>query len=327
MNKFIKIIVYSLGILLLIVIGFLTYVKVALPDVGPPPDIKIVATAEKIERGSYLAHHVTLCMDCHSTRDWSYFSGPMVAGTEGKGGETFDQKFGFPGKYVAPNITPFNLKDWTDGEIFRAVTSGVSKDGRALFPIMPHLLYGQLDKNDIESIIAFIRTLKPIENNTEVSSSDFPMNFIINTIPKKPSFTTIPPQSDQLSYGKYIATASGCMECHTKQVNGKIVGQPYAGGFEFMLPGNTVVRSANITPDKETGIGTWTNQQFVERFKMYSDSVYANVKVEPGTFQTTMPWTMYAGMHQEDLSALFIYLQSLPPINNAVEKFTAANGK
>ena len=117
------------------------------------------------------------------------------------------------------------------------------------------------------------------------------------------------------------------MECHTKQVKGKIVGQPYAGGFEFMLPGNTVVRSANITPDKETGIGTWTNQQFVERFKMYSDSVYANVKVEPGTFQTTMPWTMYAGMHQEDLSALFIYLQSLPPINNAVEKFTAANGK
>ncbi|HQP01266.1 MAG TPA: cytochrome C, partial [Bacteroidia bacterium] len=201
MNKFIKIIVYSLGILLLIVIGFLTYVKVALPDVGPPPDIKIVATAEKIERGSYLAHHVTLCMDCHSTRDWSYFSGPMVAGTEDKGGETFDQKFGFPGKYIAPNITPFHLKDWTDGEIFRAVTSGVSKDGRALFPIMPHLLYGQLDKNDIESIIAFIRTLKPIENNTEVSSSDFPMNFIINTIPKKPSFTTIPPQSDQLSYG------------------------------------------------------------------------------------------------------------------------------
>ena len=205
MNKFIKVIVYSLGILLLVVFGFLTYVKLALPDVGPPPDIKIEATAEKIQRGSYLAHHVTLCIDCHSTRDWSYFAGPMVAGTEGKGGETFDQHFGFPGKYVAPNITPFHLHDWTDGEIFRAVTSGVSKDGRALFPIMPHLLYGQLDKNDIEAIIAYIRTLKPIENKTEISSSDFPMNFIINTIPKKPSFTKIPPQSDQLSYGKYIA--------------------------------------------------------------------------------------------------------------------------
>lgn len=60
---------------------------------------------------------------------------------------------------------------------------------------------------------------------------------------------------------------------------------------------------------------------------MYSDSVYTNLKVAPGTLQTTMPWTMYAGMKQEDLSALFAYLQSLPPVKNTVEKFTVTSGK
>ncbi|MCC6601406.1 MAG: cytochrome C, partial [Crocinitomicaceae bacterium] len=150
MKKVLKYFVYVVGVLIIIVIALLSYLKFALPDVGPAPQMKVEITPEKLERGKYLANHVMLCMDCHSTRDWDYFSGPMVAGTEGKGGETFDQKLGFPGKYIAPNITPFHLKSWTDGEIFRAITEGVSQDGRALFPIMPHHLFGQLDKTDIE---------------------------------------------------------------------------------------------------------------------------------------------------------------------------------
>ena len=61
----------------------------------------------------------------------------------------------------------------------------VNKDGKAIFPVMPYKYYGQMDVEDIKSIIAYIRTLKPIENVVPKSSSDFPMNFLINTIPEK----------------------------------------------------------------------------------------------------------------------------------------------
>jgi len=265
-----------------------------------------------------------VCIDCHSTRDWTYFSGPVVPGTEGKGGEIFDQTQGFPGKYIAPNITPFHLKNWTDGEIFRAITTGVSKDGRAIFSIMPHHLYGQLDPMDIESVIAYLRSLKSVNNETGVSVSDFPMNFIINTIPQKPSFSKIPEQRDKINYGKYLITAAGCIDCHTKQDKGRFVGEPFAGGFEFRNNDGSIVRSPNLTPDKSTGLGAWTSDEFVNRFKIYSDSSYAVQKSNMKEYQTVMPWTRYAGMTATDLEAIFIYLQSLPPVKNQIETFVAA---
>ena len=99
-------------------------------------DIKVDATKERIERGKYLANHVLVCVDCHSKRDWSKYSGPVVPGTEGMGGETFDQKLGLPGSYTATNITPYSLGMWSDGEIYRSVTSGVGKDEHTIFPII-----------------------------------------------------------------------------------------------------------------------------------------------------------------------------------------------
>lgn len=324
MKKFTKVLSVTFGILLILIALLLTYVKILLPSVGDAPDLKIPLTPENIERGRYLANHVMVCMDCHSTRDWNFFAGPPMEGTEGKGGEVFDQKLGFPGKYIASNITPFHLGSWTDGEIFRAITTGVSKDGRALFSIMPHHNFGQLDKRDVESVIAYLRRLAPIEHETEKSGSDFPMNFIINTIPKKAVFTEIPAVTDTLNYGRYMVTAAGCMDCHTKQDKGKFVGEFFAGGFEFKFPDGSMVRSSNLTPDPETGIGGWTREQFIERFKIYQDSAYVNPRVKQGEFQTVMPWTMYAGMTKDDLAAIYKYLHSLKPVTIKVERFDNA---
>ena len=324
MKKFTKVLSVTFGILLILIALLLTYVKILLPSVGDAPHLKIPLTPENIERGRYLANHVMVCMDCHSTRDWNFFAGPPMEGTEGKGGEVFDQKLGFPGKYIASNITPFHLGSWTDGEIFRAITTGVSKDGRALFSIMPHHNFGQLDKRDVESVIAYLRRLAPIEHETEKSGSDFPMNFIINTIPKKAVFTEVPAVTDTLNYGRYMVTAAGCMDCHTKQDKGKFVGEFFAGGFEFKFPDGSMVRSSNLTPDPETGIGGWTREQFIERFKIYQDSAYVNPRVKQGEFQTVMPWTMYAGMTKDDLAAIYKYLHSLKPVTNKVERFDNA---
>lgn len=320
-----RILTYLKYILLVLAIGvavLLSYVKFFLPNVGKPIELSVDKSAQSIERGKYLAHHVMVCMDCHSTRDWNLFSGPPMAGTEGKGGEKFDQQMGFPGKYIASNITPYNLGTWTDGEILRAITSGVDKDGKALFTMMPYHNFGLLDRKDIEAVIAYIRTITPIENNIEKSVSDFPMNFIINTFPLKATFSEMPSKTNQVEYGKYLVTASGCMDCHTKQEKGKFVGENFAGGFEFKLMHGNITRSANITPDKETGIGNWSKEQFIETFKKFADSKYSALKVKPDDMQTPMPWIMYAGMDTTDLSAIYSYLQSLKPVSNRVIHFS-----
>jgi mono/diheme cytochrome c family protein len=324
MKRIITIAKYMVSIIIIGIIGLVFYVRYILPDVGNPEKISIESTAERIARGKYLANSVCVCMDCHSTRDWNKFSGPLVAGTLGKGGEKFDQKFGFPGIYYAKNITPFNLKDWTDGEILRAITSGVNNKGKALFPVMPHPNYGKLDKDDLFSIIAYLRSLDPVENMVPESESDFPMNFIINLIPKKAAFTNIPDENDRVAYGAYLFTASACNDCHTQQIKGKqVAGMELAGGFRFPLLNGGLVRSANITSDKETGIGNWAEEDFVNRFKEFADSTYLPEEIQKGEFNTVMPWTMYGTMKEDDLKAIYAYLRTVKPIKNKVKRFTA----
>lgn len=305
------------------ILGLLSYVSFALPDVGDAENISIEITSNRIERGKYLANSVIACMDCHSTRDWSKFAGPPIEGTTGKGGEEFSQRFGFPGKFYSKNITPFGLKDWTDGEILKAISEGVSKDGTALFPIMPHPNYGKMDRADLYSIIAYLRTLKPIENIVPKSESDFPMNFIINTIPQKATYSKIPDSGNRVAYGAYLFNAASCGDCHTKKEMGTpVAGMELAGGFEFPLPKGGTVRSANITQDIETGIGKWTEEMFLQKFKTYQDSTYRLPEVKDHEFNTTMPWTMYATMKDEDLKAIYSYLLTAKPIRNEVEKFS-----
>jgi mono/diheme cytochrome c family protein len=323
MKKFLKITGYSLLVIVLIIIGLVTYVKTALPDVGPAPDMKVERTPERVERGRYLANSVTVCMDCHSTRDWSKFSGPLTEGTLGKGGEKFDQQFGFPGVYYSRNITPEGISRYTDGELYRVITTGVTKEGRAMFPVMPYPYYGRMDPEDIKSIIAYLRTLSPVHNEVPESVSDFPMNIIINVIPSKAEPTTKPNPSDRKAYGAYLVNAGGCRECHTKEKGGRIIPElAFSGGREFPVPNGTIVRSANLTPDMKTGIGAWTEEAFVNRFKAYADSSYKAPAIGQGDFTTMMPWAMYGKMTREDLSAIYTYLHSLEPKVNQVEKFS-----
>jgi mono/diheme cytochrome c family protein len=325
MKKGFRFVLYAFGVIVLIVAGLISYVALALPDTGPAPDLIIEVTDDKIERGRYLANHVMLCMDCHAVRDFGLYAGPPMPGTHGAGGEVFDQNIGFPGRFISRNITPARLGEWTDGEIFRAITSGVSRDGSALFPVMPYPNYSKLAEDDIQAVIAYLRTLDPVENELERSKPDFPVNIVINTMPVKPELKPRPSKDDVLNYGKYMITAAACSDCHTRMEAGKYVGEPYAGGNEFIMPDGSVVRSLNLTPH-ETGLGNWTKEQFINRFKIYADSSYTPHTVGAGEFQTIMPWLMYAGMTEEDLGAIFEYLQSIPPVENRVERFTPASG-
>lgn len=321
MKKLLKIVGILVLVLILAIAAAATYVKTALPDIGEAPVISVERTPERIERGKYLANHVTVCMDCHSSRDWSLFSAPLAAGNFGGGGELFSRDMGFPGVFYARNITPYGIGEWTDGEVFRAITTGQSRDGHALFPIMPYLNYGQLDKEDIYSLIAYIRTLAPVKHDITPAEADFPVNFIINTMPAKANLTQRPSEADVVSYGRYMATAAGCVECHSMRDKGtRVPGTDYGGGMEFIMP-TGVTTSANITPHQANGIGSWTADAFVKRFKAYADSTYKPHKVGPKEMNTPMPWMMYAGMEESDLRAIFAYLQTVTPLENMVVKF------
>lgn len=320
--RVIKVLAIIFGLVILLAFAGGIYLKTALPNVGDAPIVKVALTQERIERGKYLANHVAACMDCHSTRDWSLYSGPMTNGTIGGGGEVFDEKMGFPGKIYASNLTPHALEDWTDGELLKAITTGESKDGRALFPVMAYERFGKMDKEDVCSIIAYIRTLKPVKNDVAKTELDFPVNLINNTFPTKAQFQNIPDQNDTIKYGAYLVNAAGCVDCHSKTDKGKIIaGSEFGGGMEFKFPSGTL-RAPNITMHKENGLGNWTKEAFVQRFKLYADSSYKSPHVGMTVNNTTMPWTMYAGMKTDDLAAIYTYLKSLKPNANKVETRT-----
>ena len=213
-----KILVKALGAVvaigLLAGIGIYLYLFVILPRDLPVPDLTIERTPARVARGEYLANAVYGCIYCHSERDWSLFGAPPKPGRIGAGGERFDESVGLSGMIVAPNITPYHLGDWSDGEIYRAIVNGLHKDGYAFFPIMPFDVYLHLDDEDVYSIIAYVRTLAPIESKTPPRKPSRMMQMIgnIRALPADPWPLD---RNDPVQRGEKLAVIAGCRFCHT----------------------------------------------------------------------------------------------------------------
>lgn len=326
MKKFFKILGLFLMLIVLVAIGGLVYLNASFPKVDPPKKIKVEITPERLTRGKYLAHNLAGCIDCHSQRDWSKYSGPVIEGTEGQGGMPFDKYFAnIPGVIYAKNITPAGIGDYTDGELLRVITTGVTRNGVALFPLMSYMHFREMSQEDLYSIIAYIRSLKPIENVVPERNLEIPMNLIVKTIPiNAPENNPPAPQkTDVLAYGKYLVNAAACMDCHSKLIKGKIEpGMEFAGGFKFCLPDGRCVTSANLTPDNETGIGLLTKEAFLDKFRFYRQENSKNIPVTAEGNITVMPWTQFQSLPDEDLAAMYDYLRTLKPVKNKIEKFS-----
>lgn len=277
-------------------------------------------------RGKYLAVHVAACIHCHSQRDFTKYSGPVMQGTEGGGGQAFTHEMldAIPGVLYSKNITPdpeTGIGNWTDDEILRAITKGISKNGDTLFPIMPYTNYNRMAKQDLLSIIAYIKTLKPIKNKVPDRQLMIPvsMAYPAPALQASVDANICPPESDKVKYGEYLVTAAACSDCHTAFVKGQPdFSRVYAGGNVFHI-NPFVVTSANITPDSATGIGTWTEDMFVNKFNTYREP--KNYMYDPAKQNTVMPVSDFAGMKDDDLKAIYAYLRTVAPINNKVEKY------
>jgi hypothetical protein len=317
----VRLLVALLLLLLVVVIAGVAYVMLSFPKVSPAPEMAIEATPERLERGRYLAEHVMGCKACHSQPRVDRYSHPPVADTAYGGGYRWGPEEGLPGVVVSANLTPHALGDWSDGEIQRAITSGVSRDGSALFSLMPYPFYAKVDAEDISAVVVYLRTLAPVDSSPPRQQLDPFMKLIVRTMPADPSPRRLPDGTDTVALGEYLATAALCEDCHTDFAGGRFVGTPFAGGRAFPYPGLGLFRSANITPHAETGIGDWSREDFIARFKAQPPEAYDDWEVVPGEENTIMPWWAYAGMTESDLGAIYDYLHSLPATANEVVRF------
>ena len=292
----------------------------------PLADNKEDSLQKVIARGDYLANHVAACIHCHSQRDFNKFSGPVIPGSEGGGGFVFDNKIAdfIPGVLYGKNITPDNetgIGTWTDDEILRAVTQGIRKNGDTLFPLMPYANFNRMAKDDLLSIIAYLRTLKPIKNKIPDRQLMIPISMAYPGPALQASVdgNVRPPESETVKYGEYLITAADCMGCHTAFVKGKPdFSLAFAGGNLFTFPGFKV-NSSNITSDSATGLGTWTEERFLTKFTVCREE--AGYNFNPGMQNTVMPITEFAGMTDADLKAIYAYLKTVKPVVRSVEKY------
>lgn len=281
------------------------------PKARPVTGRTFEATEARLARGEYLVEGVAHCFQCHSTHDLTKVEAPIVEGMKGAGW-LMEEAPGL-GSIVAPNITPdkeTGIGNWTDDEIARAIREGVSRDGSALFPIMPYESFRDMSDEDLASVVVYLRTIPAVRNALPRTKLEFPLSRIVNTMPKPVESPVAQPA--EASRGAYLVKMAECQSCHTPAVQGApLEGMTFAGGFPFKpvgFPGHAVV-SANITPDA-SGIAHYDAALF--------DQVMRTGKLPGRQLSGIMPYAHLARLTPEDMTAIFTYIKAQKPVQHRV---------
>jgi mono/diheme cytochrome c family protein len=308
-----KIFIVLVLLVVAVVVGVPAYFYGAYPKMRPAPQMTAPNTPEAIERGRYLSEALTGCIACHSPIDESRPGDFPQAGLE-YAGRVFPADAGFPGKIVAPNITPdpeTGIGQWTDGEVARAIREGVSRDGRPLFPLMNYPGYRDFSDDDVLAIVAYLRTRKPIRRDDERTELDFPVGMMIRTVPQP--LDRQPPglPAAGVERGRALLMVMLCGECHTPRDDrgNQIAGKELAGGNAFRGPWG-VVYASNITAHPSAGIGAYSNDDLKRVFK--------EGKNRAGRELWVMPWSVTKNLTDADIDALIAALREVPASPNLV---------
>jgi mono/diheme cytochrome c family protein len=114
--------------------------------------------------------------------------------------------------------------------------------------------------------------------------------------------------------GEYLTTIAGCNDCHTP---GYFLGKPdmahklSGSDVGFTIPGVGAFVGRNLTPDRETGLGAWTDDQIVT-------AMTTGIRPDGRQLAPIMPWRELASLTPDDARAIVAYLRSLPPVKHAV---------
>lgn len=282
-----------LGLLLVAVIGLIIYGQVSFKPKNANRALYPISadtSPQGVARGKYLMENVMICYEaCHSE-----FGQPFAGGFENVNDGPVSAVF------AVPNITQdieTGLGSWSDAEIARAIREGIDKDGVGLV-IMPSRNYHALSDADVAAVLGYLRGIEPVRNEVpplQVNTIGKVLNalgmFGPGAVSDPYSAAPVAPQPMTAEYGAYLVSLGDCRGCHGPE----LAGGPMPFGGEGPLP-------ANLTPAGE--LSSWTEADFITTVR--------TGQVPSGTFLTDgMP---RYNMTDEDLAAIFKYLQTLPPV-------------
>ncbi|MEO8029574.1 MAG: cytochrome c [Gemmatimonadota bacterium] len=246
--------------------------------------ITVPTDSASIARGAHLASAIGKCVDCH---------GPDL------GGRLFID--GMPmGKFVAPNITPGGpIASWPDADVARAIHHGIAPDGRGLV-FMPADAFNGFGAEDLGSIIAYVRQVPKVERALPATKLG-PIGRVLwatgkmelqaaRVLDLNTPIAVPPPRAPTAAYGKYLTQVGGCTSCH---------GPDLKGGLQFGPPGTPP--SQNLT-----ALTGWTQADFEK-------ALHNGVRPDGTMINPFMPWELAGKMTEEEMTAVWAYLQSLKP--------------
>jgi cytochrome c553 len=237
-----------------------------------------------IEWGGHLVNAVTGCQDCH---------GPDLSGTV--------MSDDAAAVLVAPNLTPGKGgigAELTDADWVRAIRHGVRSDGSSLL-VMPSYAYARLSDRDLGAMVAFLKTLPPVDHELPafrlrplgralVAAGAFNDEFVARKIAAEARYEEVEPGLS-LEYGEYLATISGCVSCHRADLKGGPAGPPDAPP------------AADISP---AALASWDQADFFRAMR-------EGRRPDGSEISEFMPWPLMKQMRDEELSAIWLYLQSV----------------
>jgi mono/diheme cytochrome c family protein len=256
-----------------------------------------------IARGTYLVRAIVACDDCHTQKDAHYVP---LANLAFAGGQEFKSPvFDAFSRNLTPDVNT-GIGTWTDEQIMRAIRQGITREGDILGPPMPVPNFNTMADDDAKALVAYLRTLKPIRHENTRSVYKIPLQAA-----PPPKVQHAPPATDKVAYGSYIVNSlAHCFECHTPP-GPDPEHHLGAGGFPFPVKPGVFVRSMNITPDKETGIGTWTDAQ-IRR------AITRGIDKNGRQLVPIMPYGHFTNMTRQDVDSVIAYLHTIPAVHNEV---------
>ncbi len=230
------------------------------------------------------------CVDCH--------------GPDGAGKIVIDDPL--VGTIMASNLTSGNggiAGQYAEGADWeRAIRHGVGADRKPLV-IMPSNEFNPINDEDLATMVAFIHSLPPVDHETAAIAvgplgrilyvtglvTVVPAEVIDHTAPRPEAVA----KAATKEYGEYLAQS--CTGCHGKNLSGgPMPGVPGEGPYP-----------RNLTPNMETGLGTWQEADFVQ-------TIRTGVRPDGSVLAVGMPWQAFSAMNDDELSAIWLYLQSVP---------------
>ena len=270
-------------------------------------------TREQIARGKYVFGAAAGC-GCHTVPKQ-----PLNAG-----GRKYDGPFG---TVYSSNITPdptTGIGKWTDEQIITATRAGRRPNGERLIPVHPYTVFNGMAEQDLKDVVVYLRSVPPVNRATPAKKISVPLFESVFLPAWLATFAAVetPPKSAATSgvaRGEYLTRAvSHCGECHTPRTMTMAVDNTrfLAGNPKGKGPEGSAV--PNITPDRETGLGSWTEEQITDYLETGNKP---DGDVSGGLMMEVIQGSSagYKDLTKADRQAIAKYLKSIPAIKNRIE--------